>query len=122
MTTTHTPARRAASLMPSGIPRYIRCYDNGGESLDRYTVVFTGNYRSKTGGDFLYIGMNDSPFHPQGVGMHGGHKEQIDRPGYGHLGKKISFQQLPDDCRALVLRDYCDLWDLKTAKAKGEIV
>ena len=105
--------KRTASLLPNGIPKYVRCYDNGGETADRFTVVFTGRYTHKTGGDFIYLSMSGAPFHPQGVGQHGSDRKQIDRPAYSHLGKKIKFQDLPDDCRKLVLSDYKDLWDLK---------
>lgn len=104
---------RENQLLPGGVPKYIRCYDNGGRSFDRYTVVFTGRYRHKTGGSFWHVGMSEHPFHPQGFGQHGENREQIDRPTYGHLGKKIKFQDLPEDCRKLVLRDYRDLWDVK---------
>jgi len=30
---------RAACLMKRGEPRYVHCYDDGGQSFDRYTVV-----------------------------------------------------------------------------------
>jgi len=104
-------------LLPNGLPKYVRLYDNGGPdkeggSIDRYTAVFTGNYRSKTGGEFIYIGMNGAPFHPQGVCQHGSHSDQIDCPRHSHLGKKISFHDLPQDCKIAVLADYLDLWDL----------
>ena len=111
---------RVNRLMPGGAPRYIRCYDNGnrpdGGTIDRYTVVYTGRYRHKTGGSQWYVGMSAAPFHPQGFGQHGeypGHLgPAIDRPSYGHLGKKIKFQDLPEDCQKLVLQDYRDLWDI----------
>jgi hypothetical protein len=64
--------------MPNGIPRYVRCYDNGGETFDRFTVVFSGRYRHLTGGEFWHVGMSEHPFHPQGFGQHGGHTQQID--------------------------------------------
>ena len=99
-------------LLPDGKPRYIRCYDNGGESVDRYTVVFTGRYRHKTGGVFWHLGMSSYPYHPQGVGTHGESRDQIDRPRYSHLGKRIVFDALPKDCQNLVLDNYCALWDL----------
>lgn len=99
-------------LLPNGKPHYIRCYDNGGETLDRYTVCFTGHYTHKTGGQFWDVCMNASPFHPQGIGMHGENPEQIDRPSYRHLGKKIAFDQLPVDCQKLVLSDYVYLWSI----------
>lgn len=104
---------RAERLLPGGIPRYVRCYDNGGETADRYTVVFTGRYKKRPG-SFLYIGMSAAPFHPQGIGQHGeGHAGPIDYPVYSHLGKKIKFQDLPEDCKKLVLDDYYDIWDIK---------
>lgn len=103
---------RAARLLPGGKPRYVRVYDNGGESFDRYTAVFTGRYRHKTAGSFLHLGMSAHPFHPQGFGQHGESDRQIDYPTYGHLGKKISFDALPADCQRCVLQTYQDLWDL----------
>lgn len=104
---------RKNRLLPGGIPRYIRCYDNGGETIDRYTVVFTGNYRSSVEGkETFYVGMSGSPFHPQGVCQHGSHKTPIDQPRYSHLGKKITFRTLPEDCQKVVVSDYKDLWDL----------
>lgn len=102
---------RTEQLLPGGIPRYIRCYDNGGKAADRYTVVFTGNYKGRKGCD--YLGMNAYPFHPQGIGMHGWSEDVIDYPTYGHLGRKIKFSDLPEDCQKLVLRDYRDIWGLE---------
>lgn len=124
-----TTANRIKSLLPKGLPKYVRCYDNGGESADRYTVVYTGKYRTlgtKRGGErvngwFQYVGMSAEPFHPQGVGMHGEHPQQIDvnksgfAPAMGrknHLGTRIPFTSLPKDCQKLVLSDYRELWDL----------
>ena len=91
-------------------PIGIRCYDNGGcgkpgGTVDRYTVVFTGRYRHLTGGEQWYVGMNESPFHPQGFVQHGSSRTEIDLPSYAHLGKKISFDALPADCQKLVMAD-----------------
>lgn len=99
-------------------PKYIRCYDNGGETFDRYTVVFTGRYRHKTRGEFLYVGMSESPLSPQGFGQHGSSRDQIDRPKYSHLGKKIAWSALSDECKRVVMNDYCYLWDLPTNQVK----
>jgi hypothetical protein len=103
---------RVSGFVKDGVPRKVRIYDNGGETADRYTVVFTGRYRDKTMGEFWSLGMSGAPFHPQGVGMHSTHPRQIDYPTYGHLGKKISFVDLPEDCQRLVFSDYRYLWDL----------
>ena len=86
---------RKQNLMPGNIPRYIRCYDNQGKSFDRYTVVYTGRYRKCPRDQFRYIGMSAHPFHPQGFGQHGASDDLIDKPTYSHLGKKITFKQLP---------------------------
>ena len=93
------------------VPRWIRCYDNGGKSFDRYTVVFTGNYHGRNGCD--YLAMSEHPFHPQGFGQHGWNQNVIDRPTYSHLGKKIKFEDLPEDCQKLVASDYKEIWGIQ---------
>lgn len=107
-----TKAQRTESLLPKGLPRYVRCYDNGGETADRYTVVFTGRYTQKTGGEHWYLGMSGNPFHPQGIGMHGSSRTQIDSPSYGHLGKKVKFEDLTKECQECVLQTYKELWGI----------
>ena len=101
-------ADRKLALMPNGIPRYVRCYDNQGETLDRYTVVFTKI--GKKLGYHPFLGMNSQPF--QGIGQHGESQTLIDWPTYGHLGRKIQFQELPKDCQTAVLDDYKDYWGI----------
>lgn len=112
--------QRLKNIFPNEMPRWIRCYDNGGETFDRYTVVFTGNYTHKTNRQHWYIGMSEFPCHPQGFGQHGESDTQIDvvngwPPAMGrkcHLGKRIPFSDLPKDCKELVLHDYKYLWDI----------
>jgi hypothetical protein len=96
--------------LPSGTPRYIHCYDNGGKTTDRYTVVYTRIYGKIAGVGCWYIGMSADPTSPQGFGQHGESVRPIDRPKYSHLGKKIKFSDLPADCQAVVLSDYKALW------------
>jgi hypothetical protein len=116
--------KRIESLLPGGVPRYVRCYDNGGKTVDRYTVVFAGRHAAaRIYRVFPYLGMSSQPFHPQGFGQHGETRDKpcdVDRWGFppamgrtGHLGKRIPFADLPDDCRKLVMGDYLELWDLK---------
>lgn len=103
---------RRQRFMPGGVPRLVRCYDNAGDSIDRYTVVFTGRYRNGTAGEFVYLAMNARPFHPQGFGQHGFSREQIDRPRSRQLGRRVKFEKLPADCRQCVIRTYRELWSL----------
>ena len=94
--TTHDPMRIPTNEIILGRP--IRCYDNGGRSADRYTAVYLFSperaYRS-----YSAVGMDDRPFHPQGIGMH-----CAAVPGK-HLGKRIRFTDLPIDCQKAVTQD-----------------
>ena len=127
--------RRERSLLVGGHPKWVRCYDNEGASADCYTEVYTGRYRTPLPADqhrhygrytwYQYLSMSGSPFHPQGVGMHGENREQIDvnksgfAPAMGrrcHLGKRIPFSELPFDCQRLAWRDYSALWMVRVPK------
>lgn len=111
---------RKDALMPGGVPRYVRCYD-GPSTFDRYTVLFTGRYAGRPTGRVAYVGMSADPFHPQGFGQHGEMHGAGDAPngwppkigGSCHLGTRINFADLPEDCQRLVLSDYMELWNLK---------
>lgn len=111
-------AERKARLIPNGEPRYVRCYDNGGETADRYTVVFTGHYTHKTNRTHWCLGMSGNPFHPLGIGAYGESDTQIDYPTYGHLGKKIKFADLTEDCKKCVMQTYLYLWDFTDMDGK----
>ena len=116
-------AKQIERLMPNGIPRYVRCYDQP-DTGDRFTVVFTGNFKTTIDGkgkSYPYLAMSSMPFHPQGIGQHGeGKNGVIDRPKSAHLGKKINFTDLPTDCQTLVIQDYKELWDLKGEECKPD--
>lgn len=76
-------------------------YDNQGATFDRYTVYFSGRGTVRQTGIFskplrLCLGMSSNPTHPQGFGQW-----CEGQPGK-HNGHKITFDQLPDECRALV--------------------
>jgi hypothetical protein len=98
-------------------PKHIRIYDNGGETFDRYTVVYMdeverAGHVERTKGDsmtpakdawidttYTSLGMSDLPFHPQGICQH-----SAAMPG-SHLGKRIKWEDLPLDCRKAVIQD-----------------
>lgn len=66
-------------------------YDNGGKTVDRYTVLI---------GDDVYE-MSDNPFSPQGfnqyVGLIG-----TDVVVGSHLGKKVNVDRLPEDVKRAI--------------------
>lgn len=107
---------------PTGEPKHVRCYKSRDDVADPYTVVFCGNFnnrgRSRTSARnappryYPYLAMNAQPLHPSyGFCQHGEGKYQtIDRPTSGHLGKKIKFTALPEDCQKIVRQDYREIW------------
>lgn len=115
---TKTQQKRKDRLMPDGIPKYVRVYDNSGKTVDRYTVVYSrtgrsGSNRAKPLGRWnrhIFCSMSENPYHPQGVCSHDDSDSPIDYPSYGHLGKKIKFKDLPESCQRLVLEDYLSIW------------
>lgn len=105
-----TTNKRDERLMSDGKPRYVRCYDNGGKTADRYTIVFTGRYRRTNKDEFLFITLSDNPTHPHGVYLHDSSPDRIDYPSYIHLGKRIAFDALPTYHQQLVINEYKELW------------
>ena len=76
----------------------VRCYDNGGKTFDRFTVVYL-DYPERGRNIYSARGMSENPTHPQGFGQ--GCTAQLGR----HLGKRIAFSELPEACRKVVLAD-----------------
>lgn len=69
----------------------VKVYDNGGETVDRYTIF--------TPDGFVY-GASQDPFHPQGFGQFVGETEKVNprshiKPG-SHLGKRIDPKSTPE--------------------------
>lgn len=108
---TKTQKQRIDRLLPKGQPKHVRCYDNKGETADRYTVVFTGRFKGRDGYCF-YLHMSEAPCSPQGVGIMASSREIIDRPISSHLGRRIQFKALPEACQRLVKADYREFWGL----------
>ena len=78
----------------------IRCYDNGGKTYDRYTVVFMDqSYGDSAPSLKVALGMSTHPSHPLGFGQY---TSAMVGP---HLGKQIKFEELPPDCQQCVLND-----------------
>ena len=95
------------------IDKQVAIFDNGGRSFDRYTVIYL--YEPVYTDRFFYVAMSKNPYHPQGFGQHGemvlyaNELTQL-RKGKGrrlfsHLGERILFSDLPEDCQKLVIHD-----------------
>lgn len=81
----------------------LRCYDNGGKTCDRYTILpprWAGREWRERNGTWQAIGASERPFHPQGFGQHCSAS-----PG-GHLGKRVPFASLPADVQQFARQSF----------------
>ena len=137
---------RIASLLPNGMPKKIRVYNNANgptPTFDNITVVFTGSYQNRMWVDgkteesyeipartvtrhdgstyesaaytssrrrtprHVYLFCNDWV-----ICAHEESSDMVDRPTYGHLGKKVAFATLTPELQKAVTEAYCELWDI----------
>ena len=75
-------------------------------TAERYTAVFTGLLSLKKPGEYLYVRMGEDPCGSDG------HTVSRGRPPYRELGREISFRELPEGCKGLVLDTYRQVWNL----------
>lgn len=78
------------------------CFDNGGETFDRFTVFYKRHgwepWRE-------YIGASERPFHPQGFGQHGELQRGFRRRSEAaHIGHPIRFSKLPPDVQRFAMQ------------------
>lgn len=79
-------------------PKNIRIYDDGGATADRYTVIYMDE-PERDPGTYNALCMSADPFSPLGICQH-----SSAMPGR-HLGKRIRWEDLPEDCRKAVVQD-----------------
>lgn len=118
---------RKEKLMPGGIPRHIRVYDDGPESTLRYTIVYTGKEVHDACGVYPYIILNELDGETPDVEVNHSHKgipldmsgcTSVTRMGRkGFLGKRITFDDLPEQCQEIVVDHYCDHLDISEEDA-----
>lgn len=89
----------------------VRIYDNGGKTVDRYTVIFMDQFYTDSDAHRApfrrlhdALGMSAEPFAPHGIGQH-----TSGMPG-SHLGKRITFDELPEDCQRMLARERDDIF------------
>lgn len=74
----------------------LRIYDNGGKTLDRYTIIFMDRPERQYN-TFTALGCNSEPFH--GIGQN-----CIAMPGR-HLGKRIGFEDCPSEVQKFIMQE-----------------
>lgn len=88
------------TIMVEGKRKVCRIFDNGGASVDRYTIAFKGYRMAGRGMVYPYLASSSHPFHPQGFGQHGESREFLTGK---HLGKRVAFDTLPVDVQTFIL-------------------
>ena len=93
--------RRSSKRWTQDAPEFVlACYDNGGRTVDRYSVLFGGSlWDSRMGRNVYVLCMSGAPTHPQGVSM------WSEMPAYnrGALGKHVRWLDLPEHIRKHVI-------------------
>ena len=87
----------------------IKVYDNGGRSIDRFTVFYRDNPATPWG---EYLALSDNPESPQGFSQCGALHEPlnsgVNKPGHDTvvkgLGQLIEFEALPPNVQQHVRR------------------
>jgi RNase P subunit RPR2 len=97
-------------------------FDNGGETIDRYTLVTQ---------DGAVYGFDEDPFHPQGFGQFSHEmKEGQTIDDLRHTGKEISIDELSDRAKQFVIERITPektssvklSWDIQQGKVKSEML
>jgi hypothetical protein len=84
------------------------CFDNGGETFDRYTLIY--GKTNERGRVFWYIGSSQDPLWPMGFWQHGEiaavNTMSRGRVSFKHLGKRVPFESLPQAVQDTYRRSY----------------
>lgn len=82
-------------------PEYVlACYDNGGKTADRYTVLFGGSHwEPRMGRNVAYLGMSGAPTHPQGFSQWG----EMPAHNRSACGKHVRWLDFPENIRKHVI-------------------
>tara|TARA_R110000824_G_scaffold175067_1_gene353353 strand:+ start:123 stop:464 length:342 start_codon:yes stop_codon:yes gene_type:complete len=98
--------RKSRASYPDGV---LLVADNGGKTLDRYTVL----YEPKVGYPdtkydryyYPYLGMSENPYELHGFHQHGASEFRLSVWNDKWLGKVIDFEELPTKCQQAVKED-----------------
>ena len=91
------------TILVSGKRKVCRIFDTGANGpFDRYTVAFKGYRVHGHGMAYPYLASSDNPFHPQGFGQHGESNNFLTGK---HVGKRASFESLPEKVKEFILQN-----------------
>lgn len=95
--------RIPSTIVINGKRKVCRIWDTGPDGpVDRYTIAFRGWRLSGHGMVYPYLAANAAPYHPQGFGQHGESRTFLTGR---HLGRRIRFEDLPEQVQRFVLQN-----------------
>jgi hypothetical protein len=104
--------RKSRKSYPDGV---LLIADNGGKTVDRYTVLYTPYTVDNGMGSletwFPYIGMSASPYHPQGFCQHGELPYRYSV--WGTNQKVLELADLPEDCQKVVRGELAEFMEFE---------
>lgn len=93
--------RRSSARWTQDAPEYVlACYDNGGKTCDRYTILFGGSlWEPSMGRIVLYLGLSDDPGRANGFSQWG------EMPAHNRdaCGRHVRWLDLPEEIRAHII-------------------
>lgn len=88
------------TVMKNGKRYVCRIFDNGGETLDRYTIALKGERDTMGRMYYPYLASSDHPFNS--LGQHGENSTFI----HGRcFGKRVSFDSVTADVQSFILQN-----------------
>ena len=101
----YRPRRSSKRWLESAPKQVLACYDNGGKSCDRYTIMFDTFWKDYKGTTRIdAYAASENPYNPQGGGMTVSVPSHMDRK---RLGKKLKWSELPEPVQRAV-RAWCE--------------
>lgn len=98
----YLPRRSTQRWLEGAPPHVLACYDNGGRSFDRFTVLYGAPlWEPSMGRTVPYLAASAHPFAPQGFGQHG----EMPAHNRAALGRKIRWADLPADVQRAAIQD-----------------
>ena len=93
--------KRSRKHWTESAPEYVlACYDNGGKTCDRYTVLFGGSHWDEgMGRNVAFLGMSGDPHSPLGFSQWG----EMCSSNRANCGKHVRWLDLPEHIRAHVI-------------------
>mgnify|MGYP000846824610 CR=1 FL=1 len=112
---TQSVIKKYHAAVKNGVPLRLRVYDRGEIFYMRYMVVFSGNYTKSNGGQYAWINVDPSGVTNTQRGFSMPDENFFQKIQVGEIcryGKRVNYQDLPQNVQEKVMDVYCELWNI----------